>query len=315
MRSKVAVIGVVFLCAAGPGRAGLAGQALPQDASRALAGDAAAGKRVFERGGNCLTCHSIEQRGTATARDLSWIGVLRTPAALRRALSDRSIHTIDANGPEIDQLVAYLQTLRTLWSIEPHERTRPIAPASENVGFFDRPKRDAEEQPERIIEALDLREGARVADVGAGTGYFTWRLARQVGPTGRVIAVDIQQAMLDRTAAAVRKHDLSNVDYVLATAGDPRLPEGSLDLVFIAYAYHEFSEPEATMAAIRRSLKPDGRVVVLEFAQESNLAPASPLHKMSFEEIRSEIEPMGFVVDRLLDFLPVQHGVIFIRRP
>ena len=117
--------------------------------------------------------------------------------------------------------------------------------------------------------------------------------------------------MLDLTKATVAEHKLDNVEYVLATENSPRLPERSVDMVFIAYAYHEFGDPEAMMAGIRRALKPGGRVVILEYAKESRIAPASPLHKMSFEEIRREIEPMGFVIDQLLDFLPVQHGVIF----
>jgi putative heme-binding domain-containing protein len=216
---------------------------------------------------------------------------------------------------EIDHLVAYLSTLRTMWPIEAEERTREIAPASENVGFFNRPERDAEEHPDELIQALEIPPGASVADVGAGTGYFTWRLARQVGPHGKVIAVDIQQSMLDLTADTVRQHGLANVEYALATETDPRLPENSMDLVFIAYAYHEFSEPEAIMSAVRRALKPNGRVVILEYAKENNLAPASSLHRMSFLEIRSEIEPMGFMIDRLLDFLPLQHGAIFIKGP
>ena len=117
--------------------------------------------------------------------------------------------------------------------------------------------------------------------------------------------------MLDLTRKAVEVHKVSNVEYVLATDSSPRLPERSVDLVFIAYAYHEFADPDAMMASIRRALKPGGCVLILEYAKESNIAPASPLHKMSFEEIRREIQPMGFVIDQLLDFLPVQHGVIF----
>ncbi len=162
-----------------------------------------------------------------------------------------------------------------------------------------------------LMRALQIRRGATVADVGSGTGYFTWRLGEQVGPEGKVYAIDVKQSMLDLTRAAVAKRKLSNVEYVLATDSSPRLPERSVDLVFIAYAYHEFGDPDAMMAGIRRALKPGGRVVILEYAKESKIAPASPLHKMSFEEIRREIEPMGFVVDQLLDFLPVQHGVVF----
>ena len=202
---------------------------------------------------------------------------------------------------------------RALWALS-HRCTaseRDIAPATENAPFFNRPDRDKEERPELLMSALQIPRGATVADVGSGTGYFTWRLAQQVGPQGKVYAVDVQQEMLDLTKAAVTEHKLANVEYVLATERSPRLPERSVDLVFIAYAYHEFGDPEAMMGAIRRALKPGGRVLVLEYAKESRIAPASPLHKMSFEEIRREIEPLGFVVDQLLDFLPVQHGVIF----
>jgi SAM-dependent methyltransferase len=245
--------------------------------------------------------------------------MLRSPESLRRALTDpaakahgRYASTFSAT--ELDHLVAYLRTLRSIAPSEPRERTRSIAPISENVAFFNRPERDAEERTEDLVKALEIRDGSRVADLGAGTGYFTWRLARDAGPTGKVLAVDIQQAMLDLTAQAVQQHGLLNVDYVLATPRDPKLPEGSLDMVFIAYSYHEFADPEMIMEGVRRSLKPGGRLAVVEYAKENNLAPAAPLHKMSFDELRSEIEPMGFDLDRILDFLPMQHGLIFTVR-
>ena len=177
--------------------------------------------------------------------------------------------------------------------------------------FFDRPERDKEERPEQLIDALHIRPGATVADVGSGIGYFTRRLAEKVGPRGKVYAVDVQQEMLDRTKATIDKSKLTNVEYILALETNPRLPNASIDLAFLAYWSHEFADPEATMSAIRRALKPGGRVVILEYAKESKIAPASPLHKMSFDEIRREIEPMGFVIDQLLDFLPLQHGVVF----
>jgi putative heme-binding domain-containing protein len=220
-------------------------------------------------------------------------------------------YATELSGAEVAHLVAYLRTLRKMWALEPGPSDREIAPTTENVPFFNRPERDTEERPEQLIGALQIRPGATVADIGSGTGYFTWRLAEAVGPEGKVYAVDVQQSMLDLTKAAVDSHRLRNVEYVLATETSPRLPEGSVDLAFLAYAYHEFADPEATMRAIRRALKPGGRVLVLEYAKESKIAPASPLHKMSFEEIRREIEPMGFAIDQLLDFLPVQHGVVF----
>jgi precorrin-6B methylase 2/mono/diheme cytochrome c family protein len=275
--------------------------------------DVEAGRALFEGKGQCLSCHRILDNGGRAARELSWIGLLRTPDKLRATITNPSAHSsASAFTPEeVDRLVAYLRTRRTLWPLTTGLVEREIAPTTENAPFFNRPQRDKEERPELLMSALHIRPGATVADVGSGTGYFTWRLAEQVGPKGRVFAVDVQQSMLDLTKTAVVEHKLSNVEYVLATESSPRLPERSVDLVFIAYAYHEFGDPDAMMAAIKRALRPGGRVVILEYAKESNIAPASPLHKMSFEEIRREIEPMGFVIDQLLDFLPVQHGVVF----
>jgi predicted methyltransferase len=275
--------------------------------------DVEAGRVLFEGKGQCLACHRILDSGGRAARDLSWIGLLRTPDKLRAAITNPSTHpAASAFTPEeVDRLVAFLRTRRTLWALSAEPAEREIAPATENAPFFNRPQRDKEERPELLLSALHIRSGATVADVGSGTGYFTWRLAQHVGPQGKVYAVDVQQSMLDLTKAAVAEHNLANVEYVLATDASPRLPERSVDLVFIAYAYHEFGDPDAMMAGVRRALKPGGRVVILEYAKESNIAPAAPLHKMSFEEIRREIEPMGFVVDQLLDFLPVQHGVVF----
>jgi SAM-dependent methyltransferase len=312
MRSAITIAGsgLVYLFT-------VAGQSVPAG----VAGAPATGKALFEGDGRCLTCHSIENRGSRLAPDLSWIGMLRTRESLRHSLvnPDTQAHaklftTSKFSAAEIDHLVDYLRTLRSIRPSEPRERMRSIAPVSENVAFFNRPERDAEERSDDLVRSLEIREGARVADIGAGTGYFTWRLAQDAGATGKVIAVDIQQSMLDRAAQTVKQHGLVNVDYVLGKESDPKLPEGSLDMVFIAYSYHEFSQPETIMDAVRRSLKPGGRLVIVEYAKESKLAPASSLHKMSFDEIRSEIEPTGFDLERILDFLPMQHGLIFTLR-
>jgi precorrin-6B methylase 2/mono/diheme cytochrome c family protein len=277
-------------------------------------GSQAAGKALFRGSGACLTCHSVELRGGGSASDLSWIGMLRSADALRRVLTDASVHPATFSPADIEHLVAYLRTLRSLPPSEPRERTREIATLSENVEFFNRPERAAEERTDDLIKALEIPEGATVADIGAGTGYFTWRLARQVGSSGTVIAVDLQQAMLDRTAETVKQHQLANVRFVRSTERDPKLMPRSVDVVFIAHSYHEFGDPETMMEGVRRSLKPGGRLVIVEYAKEKKLSPASTLHKMSFDEIRSEIEPMGFELDRMLDFLPTQHGLIFTVR-
>jgi precorrin-6B methylase 2/mono/diheme cytochrome c family protein len=283
-------------------------------AQSTTAGNQAAGKALFRGAGACLTCHTLELRGGGSASDLSWIGMLRSADALRRVLIDSSVHSATLSPVDLDHLVAYLRTLRALPPSEPRERTREIATVSENVEFFNRPERAAEERTDDLIKALEIPEGATVADIGAGTGFFTWRLARQVGSSGTVIAVDLQQAMLDRTAETVKQHELANVRFVRSTERDPKLPPQSVDVVFIAHSYHEFGDPETMMEGVRRSLKPGGRLVIVEYAKEKKLAPASTLHKMSFDEIRSEIEPMGFELDRILDFLPTQHGLIFTVR-
>lgn len=238
---------------------------------------------------------------------------LRSLKREERSLMPSYAATLSA--AELDDLVAYLRTLRAIPPVEALERTRSIGGLSENVAFFNRPERDAEERSDAIVEALEIPPGATVADLGAGTGYFTWRLARQVGPNGKVLAIDIQQQMLDLAAQEVRQHGLTNVTCLLGTDTNPRLPERAVDMVFIAYSFHEFSEPETMLAAIRRSLKPGGRLFVLEFAKESRSAPAAPTHKMSLEEIRSEIEPLGFELDQMLDFLPTQHGLVYKLRP
>ena len=277
-------------------------------------GDPVAGKALFRGAGACLTCHTLDLRGGGSASDLSWIGMLRSADALRRVLTNSSVHTATFSPVELDHLVAYLRTLRSLPPSEPRERTREVSTLSENVEFFNRPERPAEERTDELIAALEIPPGATVADIGAGTGYFTWRLARQVESAGTVLAVDLQQAMLDRTAATVAQHGLANVRFVRSTEKDPKLPARSIDVVFIAHSYHEFTDPDTFMEGVRRSLRPGGRLVIVEYAKEKKLAPASTLHKMSFDEIRSEIEPMGFELDRILDFLPTQHGLIFTVR-
>ena len=218
------------------------------------------------------------------------------------------------SGMEIDDLVAYLHTLRGPAIAEGVKRTRQPNHAFSDVSFLNRIGRDSEERPDSLVNALEIPIGASVAEVGSGTGYFTWRLAEKVGPKGKVFAVDVQQTMLDLTAETVKKHQLANVEFVLGGERDPRLPSASLDLILIANAYHEFSEPEAMVTAVNRSLKPDGRLVVIEFAEGHPFGPKDTAERMTIEQIRAEIEPMGFELDHVLDLLPIQHGLIFTKR-
>ena len=150
-----------------------------------------------------------------------------------------------------------------------------------------------------------------MVDLGAGVGYFTWRLAKRVGPQGRVIAVDIQQGMLDLLAENLRQRGITNVDAVLASPDDPGLPRGQVDLVLLVDVYHELAQPEKTMEQVRQALKPDGRVVIIEYRKEDPNIPIDPLHKMTVQEVRAEVEPVGYKLVEVLDFLPTQHILIF----
>ena len=201
-----------------------------------------------------------------------------------------------------------------LWAEQVHPITgRRIAPVMGTGGadWLVRPEREAEEAPDAALEAIGITRGATVADVGAGAGYFTWRLAERVGPSGKVYANDIQPAMLELLRKNIEARHLTNVEPVLGVEDDPRLPAGRMDLVLLVDVYHEFSEPEKMLRKIRESLKPDGRVVLLEYRKEDPNIPIRPEHKMSVAEVRAEVEPEGFRFEKNLNTLPRQHILIF----
>jgi ubiquinone/menaquinone biosynthesis C-methylase UbiE len=182
-----------------------------------------------------------------------------------------------------------------------------------------RATRDKEEQCGKLLDALRLAPGQVVADVGCGNGFYTFRLAERVGPEGKVYAVDIQPEMLamleEEQKRRLRSGTARNVERVLGTVVDPRLPEASIDLAFLVDVYHEFSHPEQMLAAIRRSLKPGGRVVLAEFRLEDPEVPIKLLHKMSKAQIRKELAANGFEVVEEFDGLPWQHLMFFRPRP
>lgn len=218
------------------------------------------------------------------------------------------------SGAEIDDLVAYLRTLKGPPVAAAAGRRREPNHACSDAVCLDRIGRDVEERPDSLVNALEIVPGTVAAELGSGTGYFTWRLAERVGAAGKVFAVDTRQTMLDLTAETIRKHKLANVEFVLGSENDPRLPAAALDMVLIANSYHEFSAPEAMINAVKRALKPDGRLVVIEYTDE-HPDPADATEGMSAEQIRAEIEPLGFELDRVLDLMPTQHGLIFMLRP
>lgn len=181
------------------------------------------------------------------------------------------------------------------------------------VPWLERREREDEENPDLAMRLIRVARGSTVADLGAGSGYFTIRLAKAVGATGKVYAVDIQQGMLDLLQRAVTKEKLTNVTAVLGTADDPRLPPESLDLVLMVDVYHELSAPQTTLAHLMRALKPGGRLVLLEYRAEDPDVPILPEHKMTKAMVKLEIEHEGFRQQRVYDDLPRQHLIVFTR--
>ena len=179
--------------------------------------------------------------------------------------------------------------------------------------WLDRPEREMEEEPQRAIEALSIPRGAVVADVGAGSGYMTVRLADKVGPSGRVYASDIQPEMLQMLDARLKKEKITNVTLVQGTLDDPKLPPDTLDLILMVDVYHEFSEPQKMLRAMYQSLKPGGRIVLLEYRKEDPSIPIRIEHKMSVQEARQELQAEGFQFVRVDGRLPRQHILIFSR--
>jgi ubiquinone/menaquinone biosynthesis C-methylase UbiE len=204
-----------------------------------------------------------------------------------------------------------LVLVATAWPQTQVRRQPAPVMSVEGADWLTRPERIQEEDPDRMLSALEIKKGSVVADIGAGVGYHVWRLAEIVGPTGKVFGEDIQDGMIRLLKKNVDDRKLRNVEIVLGTPTDPKLPAKALDLVLMVDVYHEFSEPATMMKHIQNALKPDGRIVLVEFRKEDPRVPIQPLHKMSVEEVRSELEPLGFKFQRALEFLPWQHILIF----
>ena len=164
----------------------------------------------------------------------------------------------------------------------------------EGARWLDREERDVEEEPDRALDAIRIEKGSTVADVGAGSGYMTIRMARRVGPEGRVYATDVQPQMLAMLAERLKKERITNVMPVQGAIDDPRLPASSLDLILMVDVYHEFSEPQKMLRGLREALKPGGRLVLLEYQKEDPSIPIRLEHKMTVAEAKLEVEAEGF---------------------
>ena len=181
----------------------------------------------------------------------------------------------------------------------------------EGAGWLERPERTLEEQPDKLVELLKLKPGDDVADIGAGTGYISRRMAEKVLPKGKVYAVDIQQEMLDLLQAEMKKRGLSNVVSVLGEIADPKLPANTIDLAIMVDVYHEFSHPYEMMQGIMRGLKPGGRVAFVEYRAEDPKVPIKRVHKMSEAQVKKEAAAVGLEWVETIPDLPWQHVIIF----
>jgi len=192
-------------------------------------------------------------------------------------------------------------------------RGREIAAVTEHdrsVRWLERPEREEMEFPNRVVEALDLRPAEVVADIGAGTGYFSFRISPHV-PAGRVLAVDIQPEMLDQIRARMREEGVTNIEPILGTVQDPNLPPDAVDVALIVYSYHEFSHPHEMIQRIVAALKPGGRLVLVEYRGEDPTILADPLRKLTEAQARKEMAGHGLLWSQTKDFLPQQHFMVF----
>jgi ubiquinone/menaquinone biosynthesis C-methylase UbiE len=179
--------------------------------------------------------------------------------------------------------------------------------------WLERAGREREEAPDVLVRELGLSPTDVVADIGAGTGYFTFRLSPLL-PDGKILAVDIQEEMLEIILERAASRSVDNVVPVKGDIDDPHLPDGGVDLVLLVDAYHEFSHPREMMLAIHRALRPGGRVILVEYRAEDPDVPIKPLHKMSQKQARAEMAIVGLEWVETRDVLPRQHFMVF-RKP
>ncbi len=177
--------------------------------------------------------------------------------------------------------------------------------------WLERAERVDEERPELVLSALELKPGMTVADIGAGTGYYSWRMAQRVGASGTVYAVDIQPEMLKLLERQMSRRGAANVKPVLGGLTDPGLPPGSIDLALMVDVYHEFEYPYEMLAAIVRALKPGGRLVFVEFRGGDAAVPIKPLHTMTEAQVREEAAIHALQWVKTARDLPWQNAIVF----
>ena len=180
----------------------------------------------------------------------------------------------------------------------------------QGIHWLERQTRELEEQPRKAIEMMELKPTDVVADIGAGSGYFSFRMAAKV-PQGKVLAVDIQKEMVDEVNKISAEKKVANVETILSTIEDPKLPEGKVDVALMVDAYHEFDHPREMMDGIAKGLKPGGRVVLVEYRAEDPNVRILPHHKMTIDQAKKEMAAVGLKFVESKEDLPQQHFMVF----
>lgn len=191
------------------------------------------------------------------------------------------------------------------------DREIALVMGHQGADWLERPEREQEERTDKILAALGLKPGMVVADLGAGSGYYTFPIAQKVGAKGKVYAVDVQKEMLAIITRKIKAKKVTNVETVLGTATDPKLPEGKIDLILMVDVYHEFSHPYEMTEAMIKALKVGGQLVFVEFKLEDEQVLIKLVHKMAEKQVKKEmaIHPLKHV--KTLDSLPWQHVIFF----
>ncbi len=195
-------------------------------------------------------------------------------------------------------------------------RGREIAQVMSHLGagWLERPEREKEEHTSKLLPPLKIKPGDSVVDMGAGSGYYTFKLSDIVGAKGKVYAVDIQPEMLEIIGKRMKEKDVKNIELVRGTETDPKLPDNAIDLILMVDVYHEFSYPYEMTEAMVKSLKPGGRLVFVEFRLEDENVPIKVVHRMAEKQVKKEMEPFGLRFVETQKHLPWQHVVIFEKK-
>ncbi len=247
------------------------------------------------------------------------------PGALNVAGPCRSVVTEEVNlgramGPDLKRRAfPTLLTAAVLmgWprvSAQVAEQHRPPESTSEYIKSLEEPEREAWQKPDEVVEKLELKPGEVVADLGAGSGYFTVRLARAVGPSGKVYAIDIDPEMLAYVAGRAKKERLENIQTLLAVPHDPKLAAASVDVVFICNTLHHISQRDKYYPLLWQAIKPGGRLVNIDFEKRPLPISGPPLNmRIAKEAVVEEVKPAGFRLMKDFDFLKYQYFLVFER--